>query len=62
MRAIYLTPAPARLQLLAFSRGNHGVGPFLCRLANLMDLFALVLLAEIAFAAHYLDLSKQLLC
>ena len=49
----------ARLQLLAFSRGNHGVGLFPRCLANLMNLLALLLLAKIGLAAHGLDLRAR---
>jgi len=56
MRAIYLSARAGTPPVAGVQQGNYGVGPFLCCLANLMDLFALLLLAEIAFAAHRLDL------
>jgi hypothetical protein len=49
VRAITVTCALASLQLLAFSGRNHGVDLFLCRLTNLMNLLAFLLLGQIAF-------------
>jgi len=60
LRATSVTRALARLQLLAFSRGNYGVGPFPRCLANLTNSLALLLLAEICLL-HTARISERVL-